>query len=46
MFSGVGAAITNHRARLPAKTGDGVYHHRKDSKLTVPTDQLRYVRHV
>ena len=50
MFSGigaaVGAAIRNHRARLPAKTGDGVYHHLKDSKLTVPTDQLRYVRHV
>jgi MFS family permease len=52
MFSGigaaVGAAIRNHRARLPARTGDGVYHHLKDCKLTVPTDQLRYVtaRHV
>ncbi|RLM94148.1 protein NRT1/ PTR FAMILY 1.2-like isoform X5 [Panicum miliaceum] len=47
MFSGigaaVGAAIGNHRARLPAKTGDGVYHHLKDSKLTVPTDQLSWV---
>ncbi|PUZ54666.1 hypothetical protein GQ55_5G150200 [Panicum hallii var. hallii] len=47
MFSGigaaVGAAIRNHRARLPAKTGDGVYHHLKDSKLTIPTDQLRFL---
>ncbi|XP_034594099.1 protein NRT1/ PTR FAMILY 1.1 isoform X3 [Setaria viridis] len=47
MFSGigaaVGAAIRNHRARLPAKTGDGVYHHLKDCKLTVPTDQLRFL---
>nr|CAB3474334.1 unnamed protein product [Digitaria exilis] len=47
MFSGIGAAaaaaIRNHRARLPAKTGDGVYHHLKDCKLTVPTDQLSIV---
>ncbi|KAF8766255.1 hypothetical protein HU200_007767 [Digitaria exilis] len=47
MFSGIGAAaaaaIRNHRARLPAKTGDGVYHHLKDCKLTVPTDQLRFL---
>ncbi|CAL4973929.1 unnamed protein product [Urochloa decumbens] len=47
MFAGigaaVGAAVRNRRARLPAKTGDAVYHHLKDSKLTVPTDQLRFL---
>ncbi|CAO2194765.1 unnamed protein product [Urochloa humidicola] len=47
MLSGIGAAVAaavrNHRARLPANTGDAVYHHLKDSKLTVPTDRLRFL---
>ncbi|WVZ68743.1 hypothetical protein U9M48_017644 [Paspalum notatum var. saurae] len=47
MFSGIGAAVAaavrNHGARLPANTDDGVYHHLKDCKLTVPTDQLRFL---
>ncbi|KAL6845524.1 hypothetical protein ACP4OV_025019 [Aristida adscensionis] len=47
MLSGIGdavvAAFGNRGARLPAKTDDGVYHHLKDSKLTVPTDRLRFL---
>ncbi|XP_062204829.1 protein NRT1/ PTR FAMILY 1.2-like [Phragmites australis] len=47
MLSGIGdavvAAIKNYGARLPAKTDDGVYHHLKDCKLTVPTDHLRFL---
>ncbi|KAM0848927.1 hypothetical protein ACQ4PT_054063 [Festuca glaucescens] len=47
MFSGIGgailAAVKNYRARLPVKTEDGVYHHLKDCKLTVPTDKLRFL---
>ncbi|KAL6614473.1 hypothetical protein ACP70R_036743 [Stipagrostis hirtigluma subsp. patula] len=47
MLSGIGdavvAAIRNRGARLPAKTDDGVYHHLKDCKLTVPTDRLRFL---
>lgn len=45
MFAGIGAAlvaaIKNYRVQLPAKTEDGVYHHLKDCKLTMPTDRLR-----
>ncbi|KAL5226594.1 hypothetical protein ABZP36_014859 [Zizania latifolia] len=45
MFTGIGAAVAaavrNRGALLPAKTEDGVYHHLKDCKLTVPTDRLR-----
>ncbi|KAG8055334.1 hypothetical protein GUJ93_ZPchr0001g30298 [Zizania palustris] len=45
MFAGIGAAVAaavrNRGALLPAKTEDGVYHHLKDCKLTVPTDRLR-----
>jgi solute carrier family 15 (peptide/histidine transporter), member 3/4 len=47
MLCGIGdavvAAVKNSRARLPAKTDDGVYHHVKDCKLTVPTDRLRFL---
>jgi solute carrier family 15 (peptide/histidine transporter), member 3/4 len=47
MLCGIGdavvAAIKNSRARLPEKTDDGVYHHLKDCKLTVPTDRLRFL---
>uniref|UniRef100_A0ACD5W0D5 Uncharacterized protein n=1 Tax=Avena sativa TaxID=4498 RepID=A0ACD5W0D5_AVESA len=47
MFSGIGAALMaamkNHKARLPVKTEDGVYHHLKGCKLTVPTDKLRFL---
>ncbi|KAM3351526.1 hypothetical protein ACQJBY_023478 [Aegilops geniculata] len=47
MFAGIGAAlvaaIRNYRVQLPARTEDGVYHHLKDCKLTVPTDRLRFL---
>ncbi|KAK3165513.1 hypothetical protein QOZ80_1AG0034090 [Eleusine coracana subsp. coracana] len=47
MLCGIGdavvAAVQNSRARLPEETRDGVYHHLKDCKLTVPTDQLRFL---
>ncbi|VAH79974.1 unnamed protein product [Triticum turgidum subsp. durum] len=47
MFAGIGAALVaavrNYRVQLPAKTEDGVYHHLKDCKLTVPTDRLRFL---
>ncbi|CAM0882588.1 unnamed protein product [Alopecurus aequalis] len=47
MFSGIGAALVaamkNYRVPLPVKTEDGVYHHLKDCKLTVPTDRLRFL---
>ncbi|EAY75907.1 hypothetical protein OsI_03827 [Oryza sativa Indica Group] len=47
MFAGIGAAVAAavryRRAWLPAKTEDGVYHHLKDCKLTVPTDRLRFL---
>uniref|UniRef100_A0ACD5VGT1 Uncharacterized protein n=2 Tax=Avena sativa TaxID=4498 RepID=A0ACD5VGT1_AVESA len=47
MFSGIGgalvAAVKNHKARLPVKTEDGVYHHLKGCKLTLPTDKLRFL---
>uniref|UniRef100_A0A0D9V5Z3 Uncharacterized protein n=1 Tax=Leersia perrieri TaxID=77586 RepID=A0A0D9V5Z3_9ORYZ len=47
MFAGIGAAVVaavrNRGAWLPEKTEDGVYHHLKDCKLTVPTDRLRFL---
>ncbi|KAG8078011.1 hypothetical protein GUJ93_ZPchr0007g4463 [Zizania palustris] len=47
MFCGIGdavaAAVRNRGQQLPAKTEDGVYHHLKDSKLTVPTDRLMFL---
>lgn len=47
MFSGIGTAVVavikNRKARLPAKTEDGVYHHLMDCKLIVPTDKMRFL---
>ena len=47
VFSGMSvailAAIKKWRFRLPERTDDGVYHHLSGNKLSVPTNNLRYV---
>lgn len=37
------AAYKNRKIRLPPKNSAGMYHHIKDSELTVPTDKIRFL---
>ncbi|KAJ1388764.1 PTR2 family proton/oligopeptide symporter, conserved site [Sesbania bispinosa] len=36
-------AYKNRKLKLPPKTSAGMYHHKKDSDLVVPTDKLRFL---